>query len=242
MPHKSQAKQIKRLLKTVSSKRARTVIEHILKHGQITTEEISRYGYEHPPRAARDVREAGIPLETIRVRSSDGRSIAAYRLGDLRQVRQARLQGRQTFPKKFKDELFVLGSGKCAICAGKFEKRYLQMDHRVPYEVAGDTPDTKWGPNDYALLCGSCNRAKSWSCEHCINWQKDKLPHVCKTCYWASPEDYVHIALREIRRADVLWNENEIQDYERLKRSARQSKSPKPEHVKKIIADHLHAD
>lgn len=242
MPSKSQAKQIRRLLKTISSKRARTVIEHILKHGQITTEEISNFGYDHPPRAARDVREAGVPLETFRVRSSDGRSIAAYRFGNLSQVRLARFQGRRTFPKKLKDDLFAAAGGRCAICTGKFEKRYLQIDHRVPYEVSGDTLNTKWDLNDYALLCGSCNRAKSWSCEHCLNWQKDKLPHVCKTCYWANPENYVHIALREVRRADILWNENEIQAYERLKRSARQSKSPIPDHVKKIIADHLHDD
>ena len=39
---------------------------YILKHGHITTEELEEtYGYDHPPRAARDVREQGIPLETF---------------------------------------------------------------------------------------------------------------------------------------------------------------------------------
>lgn len=50
--------------KAVTAKRPRTVIKHILEHGYITTEELrEKYGYNHPPRAARDVREQGIPLD-----------------------------------------------------------------------------------------------------------------------------------------------------------------------------------
>ena len=70
-------------LKAVTAKRPRVVIDHILKHGHVTTEELkSLYGYDHPPRAARDVREQGIPLETFRVKSTEGHSIGAYRFGD----------------------------------------------------------------------------------------------------------------------------------------------------------------
>jgi hypothetical protein len=239
MPSRSQLKIVKRLLKSVSSKRARIVVGHILEHGQITTEDLEKMGYNHPPRAARDVREAGIPLETFRVQSSDGRSIAAYKFGDLSEIREERLQGRKTFSKKVKDALYSISGGKCAICSGKFESRYLQIDHKVPYEVAGDEQEAGSNTDDYMLLCGSCNRAKSWSCEHCENWLNDKLPQVCETCYWASPENYVHIALREVRRADILWNEDEVKAYERLKKAARQNQSPIPEHVKKIIENYL---
>ena len=50
----------------VTAKRARTVIDHLLKHGSVTTEELqSIYGYDHPPRAIRDVRECDIPIETF---------------------------------------------------------------------------------------------------------------------------------------------------------------------------------
>ena len=53
----------------------------------ITTEDLEKeYGYNHPPRAARDVRETGIPLETFSVKSSSGKSIAAYKFGDLNKV------------------------------------------------------------------------------------------------------------------------------------------------------------
>lgn len=211
------------------------MIEHILKHGFITTEELEKkYGYNHPPRAARDVREAGIPLETFRVKDTEGRTIAAYRFGDLNQVRKGRLQGRQTFPKQLKDALYEIQKGKCAICAGKFESRYLQVDHRVPYEVAGEAQG-ELNPEHFMLVCGSCNRAKSWSCEHCENGLKEKSPSVCLKCYWANPENYVHIALREIRRADIVWEEDEVQVYEKLKRQAEENSSQLPEFVKKVI-------
>ena len=53
-------------LNSIEAKRPKTVIQHILKHGYITTEELETlYGYQHPPRAARDVRELGIPLITF---------------------------------------------------------------------------------------------------------------------------------------------------------------------------------
>ena len=53
------------LIRSVTSKRPKTVIDHILKNEFITTEELKNlYGYNHPPRAVRDVREHGIPIET----------------------------------------------------------------------------------------------------------------------------------------------------------------------------------
>jgi hypothetical protein len=55
-------KEFLELCASVTGKRPKTVIDHILKHGHITTEELkNKYGYDHPPRAARDVRELGIP-------------------------------------------------------------------------------------------------------------------------------------------------------------------------------------
>lgn len=44
----------------VTGKRSRVVVEHILEHGFITTDDLEQtYGYMHPPRAVRDVREQG---------------------------------------------------------------------------------------------------------------------------------------------------------------------------------------
>ena len=77
------------------------VIDHILKHGSVTTEQLSElYGYDHAPRAARDVRELGIPLETFRVEGKSGRRIAAYRFGDPSEVRGGKLGGRKARAKR----------------------------------------------------------------------------------------------------------------------------------------------
>lgn len=231
--------EIRELLESITNKRARIVIEHILENGFVTTEQLEKqYGYNHPPRAARDVRESGIPLETFRVKNSEGRSIAAYRFGDLDNIQKGRLEGRQIFPKQFRDKLYAQSGGKCSLCNGSFEQRYLQVDHQVPYEVAGDTQGDL-DPNDFMMLCGSCNRAKSWSCEHCANWQNEKILPVCVKCYWAHPENYVHVALREVRRTDILWDENEVELYEKLKIASLQYHVPIPEYVKKVIEKHL---
>lgn len=227
-------------LRSVSHKRAKAVIEHILQHGFVTTEELRiSYGYGHPPRGARDVRELGIPLETFRVKDSRGRSIGAYRFSDPSQLRDDRLAGRRTFSKKFKARLVEITSSKCGICLQQFDGRYLQIDHRVPYEVAGDDPNYDRAVEEYMLLCGSCNRAKSWSCEHCLNWKEIKNPGLCWTCYWAQPGSYKHIALQPIRRLDVVWAEDEVEIYEKLRSQAQALEETMPDHVKAVIKSHI---
>ena len=123
----------------VTAKRPRVVIDHILTHGYVTTEELKElYGYNHPPRAARDVRERGIPLETFRVTASDGRKIGAYRFGDPATARFSRLSGRTAFSKELKTELIRRNGSRCAIYLEEFDPRELQIDHRIPFEVVGD--------------------------------------------------------------------------------------------------------
>ncbi|GAK52623.1 SphI restriction endonuclease [Candidatus Moduliflexus flocculans] len=220
----------------VTAKRPKTVIEHILKHGQITTEELKElYGYNHPPRAIRDVREQGIPLETFRVTGSDGRKIAAYRFGDTNPERFRKLSGRTGLSKKIKAVLVEKYGCQCFIYLEKMDESELQIDHRVPYEVAGDDESIEPNPNDFMLLSGSANRAKSWSCEHCENWQTSKEKNICLSCYWAYPENYAHVAMRQVRRLDMIWQNNEIGQYEQLKHDANLSGQTIPEFVKKLI-------
>ena len=209
-------------LAAVTGRRSRTVVEHILEHGFITTQELNeRYGYDHPPRAARDVREQGIPLETFSVSGNHGRTIGAYRFGDPNQFREGRIGGRVTWRRELKSSLIDAQSSRCGICHIEFESRYLQIDHRVPYEVGGEVDVQQVG--EFMLLCGSCNRAKSWSCEHCENWTTDRLKDVCQTCYWANPHDYTHVAMRPMRRLDLAWAGPEVSD----SRSAFRSRAPR---------------
>lgn len=168
-------KEFIKLCKKVHAKRPRTVIDHILKHGFITTQELKdKYGYNHPPRAARDVKENGIPIVMFRVEEKDGRKIAAYRFGDPQKARFGKQMGRTVFTKELKRELIKKFGAKCAIYLEPFSERDLQIDHRIPFEVIGDSLKAGLHIEDYMLLCGSANRAKSWSCEHCVNWLERK--------------------------------------------------------------------
>jgi len=221
--------------KTVTAKRAKTVIDHILKHGHITTEELKTlYGYDHPPRAARDVREQGIPLETFRMAGTQGKNIAGYRFADPSKIRSGALSGRKVFSKEFKELLIKRSGCKCDVCLTEYEARYLQVDHRVPYEVGGEG-GRESASDEFQLICGSCNRAKSWSCEHCTNWTDDKQVKSCQTCYWVSPEAYKHVALRPIRRLDVTWTGDETREYDQLARQAKKVDQPLPEFVKAVL-------
>ena len=229
--------KFRKLLERVKGKRAQVVIRHILKHGFVTTEDLkTKYGYDHPPRAARDVREAGIPLETFRVKSKEGRQIGAYRFADPSQMRHGRLGGRKALSKGLKDRLLEESGCKCSICLGTYEGRHLQVDHRVPYEVSGEPKGEN--AQDFMLLCGSCNRAKSWSCEHCRNWVSARLTSVCLSCYWASPAEYNHIAQREVRRIDVVWTESEVAEHDLLRQLAAHYGIPLPEYVKRALRRH----
>ena len=221
-------------LKAVTAKRARTVIDHILTHGHISTEDLKEtYGYNHPPRAARDVRDLGIPLDTFKVTGSDGRRIGAYRFGDPDALRAGR-QGRRRWPPGFRDQMEARYGSRCGICGLVHDSNQMQIDHRIPFEVGGDAagePDVA----DFMLLCPSCNRAKSWSCEHCRNWTTDRLLEVCRNCYWASPDNYTHIALELIRRLDLVWQSEEVPDHERLAAWAAQAQRDLPDFVKEVL-------
>lgn len=208
-------------LNAVKNKRARVVIDHILQHGSISTQELKElYGYNHPPRAAKDVRDEGIPLETFTIKGADGRSIAAYRFGVPATLVSGREGGRRSFSKRFKLALYQRDQGRCSLCNGKFAARELQIDHRIPYEIAGDVDEPEKHAEVFMLVCGSCNRAKSWSCEHCANWSTKDRP-VCTRCYWANPLAYEHVATKNVRRTEITWEgTQELDLHEKLQQSA----------------------
>ena len=187
--------------------------------------------------------DAETQISLFEFEEKSGKSIVAYKFGDLNKIQKDKLSGRSVLSKEFKESLYKLHNGRCFICFGSFELRYLQIDHRVPYEISGDDAAIQKNPDGFMLLCGSCNRAKSWSCEHCINWKEEKDPAICKQCYWGSPEDYLHIALKTIRRLDILWEEHEIKSYEKIKALANREKTSLPDFVKRVLAKNtLHVD
>jgi|GEM_PF-2810729 len=85
-------------ISAVTNKRARFVLDAIVKNGAVTTEEINQAGYDHPPRAARDVRDLGFRLKTIMVKHTNGRSIASYIFDD--SELESGKEGRRLLPKR----------------------------------------------------------------------------------------------------------------------------------------------
>ncbi len=207
--------------KKVTNKRPKTVIDHILEHGFISTEELKDiYGYNHPPRAARDVREEGIPLVTFKVTASDGRKIGAYRFGDPSEIEGHKLGGRKTFSKAFKKRLIESLGEKSTVSGEHYDERYLQIDHRIPYEVAGDDVASESDTDKFMLLTGAEQRQKSWSCESCKNFLKLKRKDICKSCYWAYPENHSHIAMEEARNLMITWKGEEAKDFDLIQKES----------------------
>lgn len=221
----------------VTAHRPKTVIDHIIKHGFISTEVLKdTYGYNHPPRAAGDVRDQGIPLETFKVTGSDGRKIAAYRFGDPSLIEDGKLGGRKILPKQLKKALVETFGSRCAITSEAYEESHLQIDHRVPYRISGDAADTERNPDEFMLLSGSAQRQKSWACEHCQNFLVNKSLEVCQTCYWAFPEKHSHVAMKTEHRIDIVFSGSDIKIYEALVNSAKKNNTTIQSELKMLIS------
>lgn len=228
LPHELAA-----LIESVTANRPRTVLRHILEHGHITTEELAeQYGYNHPPRAARDVREQGIPLRMERIRGRSGRSIARYTI-DVEEFerRRARMsEGRRAFPAAWKRTLTTERGYRCEVCLTTFQGDIdLQVDHRVPYEIGGDPPlsDT----TAFMIVCPSCNREKSWRCEHCPNWVQRETA-MCQNCFWANPSAYSHVAMAHHRAMVLTFGEGDEDLYQLLVKESREQGVPLSDLVK----------
>lgn len=61
---------------------------------------------------------------------------------------------------------------------------------------------------------------------------------MCKTCYWASPEKYAHIALRVGRRLVLVWTDEEVPDYDKLVQMSKDASEEMPTFVKDILRRH----
>ncbi|MBQ8422101.1 MAG: HNH endonuclease [Bacteroidales bacterium] len=224
-------------LNSVTNKRPATVIQHILKHGHITTEELENiYGYKHPPRAVRDVKEQGIPIETYYIKNSEGKRMAAYRFGnpDETENKLSKVAGRTILSKALKRALIDKYGARCFIYWETMDEELLQVDHRIPYEIGGEQKTDNI--DCYMLLSPSANRAKSWTCEHCANW-KEKDDMFCVNCFWAHPENYTHIAGSIQRQIIITFTGNEIEDYNKL--IALVGKEDAQDTIKQLINDYL---
>ena len=212
------SKEFREVLDSVTNKRARFVVDTILKKGFCSTEDLKNGGYEHAPRAARDVRELGIPLVTFKIKDSAGKTIAAYKFGDWEAVKGrnqlAKANGRTQLSEKLKKALIEQYGCKCSLYGEEYPERLLQPDHRIPYEIGGD-PDDMLDTGYFMLLSPSANRDKSWACEHCINWEERDVD-MCRSCYYAFPETYSHIAGLDERKINVVFKGEDVELYKKI--------------------------
>jgi post-segregation antitoxin (ccd killing protein) len=54
-------------------------------------------------------------------------------------------------------------------------------------------------------------------------------------CYWAQPESYKHVAMRDVRRLDVVWTDQDVEVYDELRQRARDAGLPMSEYVKDTL-------
>ena len=218
-------------------------------------EDLKNGGYEHAPRAARDVRELGIPLDTFKIKDSSGKTIAAYKFGDWEAAKKtnqlSKASGRTQITEKLKNALidrYVTGvqtcalpiyalidryGAKCHLYGEEYPARLLQPDHRVPYEIGGD-PIDMLNTDYFMLLSPSANRDKSWACEHCPNWTPKNID-MCKTCYYAYPEEYQHIAGVREKKLDLVFSSEDIDLFNEIVEEANLHNTSYQSIVKRMI-------
>ena len=217
-----------------TSGRSRVLVENILEKGFMTTSELSdKHGYEHAPRAARDVRDRGIPLLTV-MRNIGGKRMGHYRFPD-DLILDRDSQGRIALSKRFRDQVIQECGARDIFTGALVSEQDLQVDHRVPYHIAGD-PELPFRTEDFMAVSSAMNRAKSWECEHCINWEERDVD-TCLSCYWAYPDsEYAHVATRPLRRADVVWvGEEQVNSFDELRAWALSEGILVPEAIRQII-------
>lgn len=211
------SEEFNNLLCSITNKRAKFVVETIMKKGSCSTEDLKKGGYEHAPRAARDVRELGVPLITEKGKDSEGKQMAVYVFGDWEKAKQDALKktnGRTQITNKLKSALIAKYGSRCNLFGEEYDERLLQPDHRIPYEIGGD-PEDMMDLDNFQLLSPSANRDKSWTCEHCFNWNEKEIEK-CKECYYAFPESYTHIAGKLEKRLDVVFKKTDLEIYEMI--------------------------
>jgi len=195
--------KLSELLPTLG-KRPQAVLERLLENGSVSTYELGKIGYDQPPRAAQDLKEQGVRLRmTNSKHPATGNRMGVYTLEDEQPLLDGKLTGRHSFPKKFRKHVLDHYQRMCPCCGVVLDESRLQIDHRIPYLVAGEADMSdlaQWMP-----LCSSHQRTKSWVCEHCPNYIT-KNPTICSSCYWAVPDgEYEHVATVHERRLALVW-------------------------------------
>jgi hypothetical protein len=133
-------------------KRPRTVLEILLRDGEVSTYTLGNLGYDQPPRAAQDLKEAGVKLiKRNGVHPETGSRMAIYEIDPNQTVSYQ--EGRTAFPKTFVAEVSAIYNSRCNISGAKLRSNEYQVDHRVPFIVRSDDGELRL--KDFQLLSAS---------------------------------------------------------------------------------------
>lgn len=173
-------------------KRGQHLRDLLLEKERVSTYEIQQR-YSSATRVASDLLAIGLTLKKESEKSEDGKVRTLYSLDPSGFV--CAQEARQSIPGRIRVEVIGQATG-CRLCGTQVEKRVFQVDHRVPFCLVGNRLAQQEGVGAFQALCPSCNTAKSHACKRC----PDPKEESCRTCYWAYPEDYRHIAGKTERR------------------------------------------
>lgn len=63
---------------------------------------------------------------------------------------------------------------------------------------------------------------------------------VIKSCFWATPENYTHICMNEIRMTEISWHgDDDLKIYEYLERFSQDNNQTIQDSIKKLIQKYL---
>lgn len=181
------------LLDPTLSKRAKRIRNLILQQGGWFAYSQLKETYACHRRAKRDLVEKGITLSETKVRGDTIFELDPHAF-------QRQREGRLPLTPTELDELRARYNSKCVLCHTPHHQRHLEADHRVPFEVAGNSLHELHGIDAFQPLCGACNTKKQRACIECSN----RLPDVCQDCFWANPQTYAHVATIPERRLEVV--------------------------------------
>lgn len=226
-----------RFVRESNNRRAVAAVRLMLENGSVTTAEMAALGYDHPPRALMDAKDAGVPFVMQMIRSEDGKRMARYTLTD--DAKRANSTGRQTIPKWIKAALLERDGSFDRLTGIPALPASLTVDHRIPFQIGGDSGLREGDLHAFMLLELTSQRKKSWACEHCPNFIELRRPDICASCFWALPESYEHVATRPERREEVVWQGTEVSEHELLRLSAERDGLSVPDYLKQLAREQL---
>lgn len=199
----SRVEFITTLLKFRSPK-SRLVLRLALEHGQVTTRDTRKYGFDTIE--IRRFGYRGIEWEASSMVDPDG-PYWIYKLCPEKFVSDL---GGRNLTSIGRKQLCKLYENTCNFCKYRFDILELTDDHRRPYDLVGDSDRLAEGLGASQLACRVCQNTKQKVCAKCPN----KDPQVCNTCWWAYPDgQWTHVAMQIHRRLVLVAKTPEQTDF-----------------------------